>query len=72
MKKISTKSAIGSGLQAHGPPATTMFLSSFLSQLLIGTPESLSILSIFVKLSSYWRVKPIKSKSDTGSPLSSG
>ena len=40
----------------------TMLVSSFLSQLLIGTPESLSILSIFVKLSSYWRVNPIKSK----------
>ena len=37
----------------------------------IGTPESLSILSTFVKLSSYCKVKPIKSNSDTGSPLSS-
>ena len=67
---MSKKSAMGSGLQAHGPPPTTMFLSSVRSRLKSGTPESFNILRMFVKLSSYCSVKPMKSNALTGSPLS--
>ena len=70
IKNISTNSAIGSGLHAQGPPATTIFVSSLRSLDFSGILESLSIFKTLVYDSSYWRVKPMKSNSDTGSILS--
>ena len=72
IKKRSIKSAIGSGLQAQGPPATTILVSpkSILSFVRIGIFPSFNIFKTLVKLSSYCKVNPIKSKSLIGSPLS--
>ena len=45
---MSMKSVSGSGLHAHGPPATTMFFSSVRSRHRSGTPESFSMFKMFV------------------------
>ena len=68
---ISKNSAMGSGLHVQGPPATTKGSSSPLSDEKIGTRPSSSIYRTFVYDISYWRVKPITSKSHSGVRLSS-
>ena len=68
----SKKSARGSGLQTHGPPATTIGAKlSPRSAACRGIPARSSILRILVKESSYCNVKPTISNSLTGSRLSS-
>ena len=52
-KTISTKSVIGSGLQAQGPPTQISGVKLSLSLDLSGICAKLSILSIFVYESSY-------------------